>query len=469
MVFLGLSGVLAAGSGCEVDSFFDPSKTGYYEGSPISMPILERIDVIERESDRFSDSSPVTPVDLMPSDLEYRLAAGDAVSIEIHDFPDAGVITRILRRVDQAGNVRVPSPLRDFPAAGRTPLELEDAIIAALQEKVIEDPYVTVNLEEGRGFTYSIEGNIAVPGVFTVNRPDFRLSEALAQSGGAPDTTERVFVIRPVPISDDMRPRYRNRPEAAPGGEPEQIDVDDLIDQLNDDEPGGATPAARGAEPIIDIDDYADGDLLASASGNDSFVFLEESGEWVRVRGQDDGQDITGDVMPQGGGPMVLERIIEVPTKRLLADNSLNIVIRPGDRIYVEPPTVGVVYIGGEVFRPGVYQLPARGKLTLSTLVTAAGGPSPLAIPDRVDLTRRVGTSREATIRVSLAAIRQKNEPDIFLKPDDHIILGTSWWANPLAVMRNGFRVTYGYGFLLDRNFGNDVFGAPPVNRVGAN
>jgi polysaccharide export outer membrane protein len=34
-------------------------------------------------------------------------------------------------------------------------------------------------------------------------------------------------------------------------------------------------------------------------------------------------------------------------------------------------------------------------------------------------------------------------------------------------VFRNGFRVTYGFGFLLDRNFGNDVFGAPPINITG--
>ena len=40
--------------------------------------------------------------------------------------------------------------------------------------------------------------------------------------------------------------------------------------------------------------------------------------------------------------------------------------------------------------------------------------------------------------------------------------IGTTFWATPLAVVRNGLRATYGFGFLLDRNFGNDVFGAPP-------
>jgi hypothetical protein len=43
--------------------------------------------------------------------------------------------------------------------------------------------------------------------------------------------------------------------------------------------------------------------------------------------------------------------------------------------------------------------------------------------------------------------------------------VGTSFWATPLAVIRGGFRASYGFGFLLDRNFGNDVFGAPPSDR----
>ena len=75
-------------------------------------------------------------------------------------------------------------------------------------------------------------------------------------------------------------------------------------------------------------------------------------------------------------------------------------------------------------------------------------------------------TTRELVDRagVNLSAIRNRAEPDIYMQPDDHIIIGTNFWAQPLAVVRNGFRATYGFGFLLDRNFGNDVFGPPPTN-----
>lgn len=99
--------------------------------------------------------------------------------------------------------------------------------------------------------------------------------------------------------------------------------------------------------------------------------------------------------------------------------------------------------------------------------MTAAGGLSVVAIPERVDLIRRIGENREATIRLNLRAIAEGTQPDVFIKPDDQINVGTNFWATPLVVLRQGFRMTYGFGFLVDRNFGNDVFGAPPVNQFG--
>ena len=138
-------------------------------------------------------------------------------------------------------------------------------------------------------------------------------------------------------------------------------------------------------------------------------------------------------------------------------------VIRPGDIIYVEPPETGFLYIDGEINRIGVYELQnTNGRLTLSRFVSAAGGLSPTAIPNRVDLVRMLGNDREATMRIDLAAIRNRSEPDVYMQANDHVIIGTNFFATPLAVIRNGFRMTYGFGFLLDRNFGNDVFGPPP-------
>lgn len=161
--------------------------------------------------------------------------------------------------------------------------------------------------------------------------------------------------------------------------------------------------------------------------------------------------------------------MIKVPVKPLLQGAaSYNIVVRPGDIIHVPPPEQGFVYADGPgISQAGVYQLPTAGQLTLRRLVASAGGLSQLANANRVDLTRRIGEDRQAIIRLDLKAIAEGTQPDIVLKADDLVTFGTDFWATPLAVLRSGIRATYGFGFLLDRNFGNDVFGSPPVNRFG--
>ena len=167
-------------------------------------------------------------------------------------------------------------------------------------------------------------------------------------------------------------------------------------------------------------------------------------------------------------GEMFTQRVIRVPVKPLVAgDARYNIVIRPGDIVRVPPSEIGNFYVDGEVVRPGVFALPQVGKLTLLRAVTSTGGLSPVAIPERVDLTRIVGPDEQATIMLNLRAIAEGTQPDVYIRRDDLINVGTNFWATPLAVIRGGFRTSYGFGFLLDRNFGNDVFGAPPTNQFG--
>ena len=72
--------------GCEVDSFFDPSKTGRFEPTATMIPILDRLDVIEQDEDPFASATQVAPADLLPSDLEYRLIAGDIITVEVLDL-----------------------------------------------------------------------------------------------------------------------------------------------------------------------------------------------------------------------------------------------------------------------------------------------------------------------------------------------------------------------------------------------
>jgi hypothetical protein len=39
------------------------------------------------------------------------------------------------------------------------------------------------------------------------------------------------------------------------------------------------------------------------------------------------------------------------------------------------------------------------------------------------------------------------------------INVGTNFFAYPIAIIRSGFRMSYGFGFILDRNFAGDIWG----------
>ena len=258
------------------------------------------------------------------------------------------------------------------------------------------------------------------------------------------------------------------------------VDIDQLAPATLDDRAGKNSDAA----PVVNSSD---------ANTGEKYVFDNASQSWVRTSsttstkandsaavgsvgsGETTTSDPAGAKLKSNEAAEVLSRkresakkekyyVIDISYNDLVRGQpNLNIVIRPGDLIYCDSGQVGVVYIDGEISRPGVYNLPTSGRLTLSRLVAAAGGVSELAIPERCDLVRRLGSDKEACVRVSLAAIRNRAEPDIFLKPDDHVIVGTNFWALPLSRFRRDLSFPNSVGFQLDRNFGNDVFGAPPT------
>ncbi len=585
-----LLAVLAAFAGCETKSYMDPSRTGYFETTPTSIPILSRIDVIEQAADSSIEYTQPTPEDLVPNQLEYRLAPGDVMKVSIPQLISSTETDISTRVVDQAGKISLPI-IGQVQAAGLTVQEIEKEIVTRLAG-VIRNPKAFISVEEARAYQFRILGSVEAPGLYALNKPDLRVLDALALARGAVPSTTRILVTRAKAndaqyesdyagksgaqkaepadgsksTSKTEAPAPREQPKSADPATPSSADIDALINELPGaapapasapaptaepapapvptDEPAPApagapttepaTEPAPGAEPAtppatqpgmlsnrtrqsppVDIDqlepakasDTAEADIASQSNDEgDRFTFDNATQTWVKVKSAgakspaagkatadaataptaapepaaDTATDATvpglrtGDAARARGRAKVDEkkafssRVIEVDYNQLVRGAAnLNVIIRPNDMLYCDTGEVGVVYIGGEIARPGVYNLPTSGKLTLSRLVDAAGGLGQIAIPQRVDLIRRIGGDKEAAIRVNLAAIRNRAEPDIFMKSDDHVIIGTNFWATPLAVIRNGFRMTYGFGFLIDRNWGNDIFGAPPQNIVG--
>ncbi|MBC8309465.1 MAG: polysaccharide biosynthesis/export family protein [Planctomycetes bacterium] len=523
-------------TGCNANAWMgDPTANGYYKPTPTTIPILDRIDIIEEHA-VWPQVTKVGPGDLAPSDLEYRIHPGDALEVEIYGLYSQGQRYPVQRVVDQGGYFRVPE-VGDVLVAGLTPQAAQDKIEKALSGTVLSHPSVQVNLLNQTGFRYTVYGGLSRWGVFSLSNPNLRLVDVLALAGGVPQATKKIHVIRQLAVSDTMLSswdRENNQSTKSQSSKPKTDfptkpttptapSIEDLINQLdtggtqkNAQEPAktpesveqpnqqiqdliqeldiGDTTETDGSSPmvspgvlqtgdhaVIDVDDLVppnknthqpvdvddlDGKPSRGGTSDAAYIYVPENDSWISVS-TDPLKRTNGKEKSSGKEakhtPKVLERIIVIPWDLLRqGDSSYNIVIRPDDRIYVEPPELGNLYIRGEINRPGVFSYPNTGeKITLSEFITSAGDLGPIAVPERVSLTRRIG-NMQATVTLNYAAILQRTEPDIFLKPNDHISIGTSWGATPMAIIRNGFRATYGFGFLLDRNFGNDVFGRAP-------
>jgi polysaccharide export outer membrane protein len=153
----------------------------------------------------------------------------------------------------------------------------------------------------------------------------------------------------------------------------------------------------------------------------------------------------------QGAG--IQSRVIKIPKDKLYGgDPRYNIIIKPGDTITVQLDVVGEFYVLGNVNNQGVINLTGR-PMTLKMAIAAAGGLGQLAWPKKCEVIRRIGEKKEEIVMVDLEKIANGSQPDFFIRPNDVINVGTHGVSRYLAVLRNAFRATYGFGFIYDRNF----------------
>lgn len=467
--------------GCQMHSWFDQSVVGRWEVTPTTAPILDRIAAIEGPDDGFVQYSEVRPDDLVPRPREYRVGPGDFLQIVVFDLRPGGAPAEFQTVVDTRGMVYLEE-VGEVPVAGLSADEIRETVSQAVLD-FVSRPQVLVRVLERRQATYTLVGAIA-PGQYPIPKADWFLMDALAEGGWLREGTDEIFIIRQIPLSESRRvdfdsmgrPRQGRDGTGASSGEDLLNEVDSLLDG------GGARPGAFSVaqdggpqeqrQPAVElIDETTPRVQPADAQGlGDDATWMFLDGQWVRVN-----PGVAARQRAQGGGgggvltdemataQLVTQRIIRIPAQKLIqGDMRYNVVIEPGDIIRVPQRLDGLYFVAGFVNRPGGFAL--AQKLTLMRAIDQAGGVNQLGVPDRIELVRMLDGDRQAIIQLDLRAINRGLEPDIYLKANDRINVGSSWWAYPLAVIRNGFRASYGFGFLLDRNFGNDVFGPPPTD-----
>jgi polysaccharide biosynthesis/export protein len=458
-------------AGCDTRGFLDPGEMvrGGHPTEPLLIPILKNLDPnVEEFTGDFVSATDPRPEDLVSSTNDYTISRNDLLSISISDLVGPGQDTVKTARVTESGNISLPY-LGPVHAEGLTEIELEQAIVQAYRTaNLVQNAQVTVTVVEARGRTVEILGAVNQAGQYAILDPDFRILDALvlARDTNSP-LVEYAYVIRKSetrhaphgagvggqapPATGPVAP-----PTSAPG-------TDDLAPKTTTDAgKAGAPKLALGASANRPLS------LLAAAPGDD----LAPPSPAATVPATQPASNPAPPApnlpepapivpAPEAGKPFEFNapqnqgatRIIRVPLIALRnGELKYNVAIHPRDVIVVQNLAVGEYYMGGHVARPGTYTLTSR-KITVKEAVISAGGFDQLAIPQRTDVVRRLKPDHEVFVRIDIEKIFSGQQPDIYLKPDDVIVVGTNGIAPFLAAIRGGFRISYGLGFLYDRNY----------------
>ena len=124
------------------------------------------------------------------------VGVGDVLNITIFEASPGGLFTPgqsagarpgnfvdlPAQAVDQRGSIYVPYA-GEIPAAARTIPEIQQAVIARLQNRAIE-PQVVISLNQQHASVVSVLGDVNTPGVLALNSVGERLLALIARAGG---------------------------------------------------------------------------------------------------------------------------------------------------------------------------------------------------------------------------------------------------------------------------------------------
>jgi len=100
-----------------------------------------------------------------------------------------------------------------------------------------------------------------------------------------------------------------------------------------------------------------------------------------------------------------------------------NVALQPGDTVVV--PKAGIVYVLGEVTRPGGYVLNSTGGITVLQVVAVAGGPTHVASAGKTRLLRRTQNGFQEQ-RIDLKRLLRGKVADVAVRDEDILFVPSS-------------------------------------------
>jgi polysaccharide export outer membrane protein len=234
---------------------------------------------------------------------DLPVGVGDLIEVSVFEVEE---LSKLKLRIPRRGTVNLPL-LGAVPAAGRTPVELEEDIRARLQTRYMHDPQVSVFVHEQASQRVSIIGAVRKGGVQTVTGR-LRLADALALAEGLTEDADHVvYVIRRVPKGTVARAQAGAVPERA-----------------------RPTPEAAETEEVM-----VPVDLEALVGGRDELNIALEPGDVVNVP-RAGSYYVGGSVMKPGS--FLLRRKTTVEQAVLAAGGAHDVADLEDVRVYRERP-----------------------------------------------------------------------------------------------------------------------------------
>lgn len=510
-LLIALMAVLIVAAGCEKwsDEYLKTSKYRFLspekvierpEDAQVNL-IINSLGDVDKEDQLFPNARRPREEDWVYEDTDYVLTAGDVVDINIMDLYAEGVQTALRKEISQSGYIDLPLIPERIRAEGLTQVQLVDEIKEAYRKTVLKDPQIAVVILSRRQQTFSISGAVGQPGTYQITKKDMRMLDVLALCGGVyqPDI-EYIYIIRQakairksesgIPKPAATKPAS-TKPAPVKGNQIKELD--ELMNgKINDAQADlaeaslagveGAAPATTASEPEKK---EAPAEAASTPAKTKEYRWQFVNNRWVKVPVGETVEQVKAEMDKQEAArePVVriqknepnkdpfdwanlekteLVEVIAINRRKLeQGDFRQNIVIHDNDYIRVPPIILGTFYLMGEVARPGAYTLTSKG-LTVKMAVAAAGNLGPMAWPENSMIIRRVGKNQEQMIPVNVEKIFKGEDPDVYLKDNDVLAVGTHWSSVFLAVIRNAFRMSYGFGFVYDRNFADPY--SPSLN-----
>lgn len=123
--------------------------------------------------------------------LDYPLGSGDSIRVQVFQNPDLTIETRL----SENGSITYPL-IGSVDLRGLSVATAEKKIADALQQGgFIQQPQVNISMLQIRGNLVSVFGNVNRPGRFPIETANMRVTDMLANAGGANINADDTVVL----------------------------------------------------------------------------------------------------------------------------------------------------------------------------------------------------------------------------------------------------------------------------------